>query len=75
MNFNTIESTYEYRIKNIIRQMVEEDDLNILLQSDEAPELLFKLLHENRKELGKALLEDMLVWMSEDDWIEKVKEN
>lgn len=64
----TIEEFYEYRITNILRQWAKDTGIE-----DCTPDEVFQMLWENADELGRLLHEDMLVWMSEEDWIKALE--
>jgi len=69
MTHGTIEETYEYRIGNILKRLFEEE------RNDERyhPEELERKLLEFRSLLGELLIEDMFVWMSEEDWLQEIQ--
>jgi len=69
MTHGTIEETFEYRITQVvnelIRQTIEKSDLK---NSEE----LFDYLDENQQLFGKLIIEDMVTWDSPDNWFTKV---
>jgi hypothetical protein len=69
MTHGTIEETFEYRltqvINELIRQTIEKSDLK---NADE----LFDYLDENQQLFGKLIIEDMITWDSPDNWFVKV---
>lgn len=66
----TQEALYEYRMKYIIRKVLNELGLKPEnLNGDELSQALF----ERPEILGIAVLQDMFAWMEEDSWLELVK--
>jgi hypothetical protein len=69
MTHGTIGETFEYRITQVvnelIRQTIEKSDLK---NSEE----LFDYLDENQQLFGKLIIEDMVTWDSPDNWFTKV---
>ena len=62
MNTNTIDETYEYRIKKIIKSAHESQDWNVLASGEELEALLYR-----SRDLVNALLDDIGAWMGFDD--------
>jgi len=65
MRFHTIESEYEYRIANIVKELVTEYELDLESMSGDD---LAQFLWEHKFDLAEKVHTDMFEWMSEDDW-------
>lgn len=65
----TQKGLYEYRMKIIVRRVLNE--LGLFTQNMNADELAQKLWEHNEL-LGRAVVQDMYEWMSEDDWYKLV---
>ena len=75
MKIYTIESEYEYRLKRILKLAFDEISKKDVGLDTVSPEMFFDLLEDNSKTLGKALIEDMIEWMSEEDWLNLLRGN
>lgn len=67
----TTDELYEYRITNIIKRYLSDNDVKI---EDMKPDDLDKAIWNGLEQVGQLLYEDMFQWMSEEDWINKIKE-
>jgi len=68
MHIHTVEMNFEYRIKNIIKSLLQCNG-----ETPKTGDELFELLWDKRKDLGELLFNDVVDWMSEEEWLEKVQ--
>lgn len=73
MALGTIEEAYEYRMKYILRMVFAEIKKTDVSLENVSPKMFFDLLDEHKETLGRYLIEDMIEWMSEGDWLRLVR--
>jgi hypothetical protein len=71
MHIHTIEENYDYRIANVVRALLSDfGDAATVPQNGEA---LMDWLFQHAEWFGKAIVEDMVNFMDENDWLDEVK--
>lgn len=65
----TINELYEYRIKNIIKRVLDGVDFGAINSNEE----LLDLLWQQSEQFGSAVIEDMSEWT--DEWLSELQES
>lgn len=71
MTTGTIEETFEYRIKNVVKNVMKNNGITIDdIDGYGGEDRLERWMNEYAHQIGDALIDDMLEWMDDADWLE-----
>lgn len=70
MHIHTIEENFDYRMKLIVKDLLEQMEETVTDGQG-----LYDFLRKNPKELGRAVLDDMFEFQHEDTWLQEIEED
>ena len=70
MRFHTIEENFDYRMIESLKKMLEAWERPIESFTD--AEELFDWLDQHKESFGRIVIDDMVSWQSEEEWVEEL---